>query len=66
MGAKVYRSQAARDAAASGYGSESYWQYLDDAAQRHYDYFAERGMHGMAEEMLSRSLGEALLGNDGE
>lgn len=60
-----FRSRAARDAAASGYGDESYWTYLDRAAAEHFIYFMERGMPERAEAEFTRSLGEALIGNDG-
>lgn len=52
-----YKSQAARDAQASNYGSPSYWQYLDDSAQEHYD----KGYT----DSFTRTLSEALMGNDG-
>lgn len=60
-----YSSQAARDAQASGYGSASYWATLDEAAQRHHDYYMHHGEPEKAAAMLTRSLGEALAGNDG-
>jgi hypothetical protein len=62
----TYQSQAARDAQASGYGGQSYWDYLDRAAREHADYFARNGDPVKAAEMLTRSLSEALRGNDGE
>ncbi len=34
--ASKYKSQAARDAEAMNYGTESYWQYLDQSAQEHF------------------------------
>jgi len=62
----VFTSQAARDAAAMGYGGESYWNYLDGAAQESHDLYMARGDEAKAELMLTRSLGEALAGNDGD
>jgi len=62
----IYQSQAARDAQAGGYGGESYWVALDEAALRMRDYFLRRDDPASAAEMLTRSLGEALRGNDGD
>ena len=62
----TYKSQSARDAQASGYGDPSYWAYLDQATQESHDYYMRHGMPEKATEMLNRSLGEALQGNDGE
>jgi hypothetical protein len=61
-----YKSQAARDAARTGYGDESYWRYLDQSAQEHYDYFMARGDRERAARMLTESLSQALMGNDGD
>ena len=61
----IYQSQSARDAQASGYGGESYWAYLDDAALRTRDYYLRHDDPEMAAKMLTQSLGEALQGNDG-
>lgn len=61
-----YRSQAARDAQAANYGAESYWRYLDEAAEETAVYFADRGDFEAAAEQFTRSLSEALRGNDGE
>lgn len=60
------RSQSARDAKASGYGGERYWRYLDSHAQETHDYYLRRGEPEMAERMLTRSLSESLMGNDGD
>jgi hypothetical protein len=62
---REYESQAARDAAVQGYGDETYWRYLDDAAMRQRDYYRERGDGWEADRMMTRSLTEALVGNDG-
>lgn len=56
----TYRSQSARDAQRSGYGGESYAEYLESKALE----YAER-FPTAAEYFLTRSLGEALAGNDG-
>lgn len=61
-----YKSQSARDAAASGYGKRDYWDYLDQAAQEHYTYFLTRGYPEKAKLMLTQSLSESLMGNDGD
>lgn len=63
---KQYKSQCARDAQRFGYGDERYWDELDEGAQRHYDYFMARGDTATAEEMLTRSLSQALMGNEGD
>ncbi len=47
-----YKSQAARDAEAAGYGDRSYWDYLEKSSIEH--------------DELDRSLSESLMGNDGE
>lgn len=62
---KHYVSQAAGDAAASGYGGPRYADYLEETALRHRDWYAARGNALMAERMLTRDLGAALAGNDG-
>lgn len=62
---KRYASQAARDAQAMGYGSESYWDYLDEAERRNREYWLSRGDEARAADAMSRSLSEALRGNDG-
>lgn len=61
-----YTAQCARDAAASDYGPESYWDDLNESSRRHADYFAARGDIVTAELMLTQSLSEALRGNDGD
>ena len=61
-----YKSQSARDACATGYGGKSYWDYLDQAAQESHDYYRERGETAMADKMLTRSLAESLMGNEGD
>jgi hypothetical protein len=59
-----YEFQAARDAQSMGY-SERYCRYLDESSREHYDYFLRRGDHDTAESILTRSLSEALQGNEG-
>lgn len=61
-----YTSQAARDAQTANYGGPSYWQSLDDAADRHRDYFLRHGDQARADTMHTRSLSEALTGNNGD
>ena len=56
----TYASQSARDAAASGYGGPTYAAYLDRHARELAARFPDR-----ADEFLTRSLSEALAGNDG-
>ena len=61
-----WESQAARDAEASNYGGHSYWQTLDESAKRHRDYWLARGDLGQAKRLMTRTLSEALYGNEGE
>lgn len=63
---RTYDAQSARDAMASRYGGASYWRYLDRSAKEKRDYYLERGDTESAERMMTRSLGEALAGNDGD
>lgn len=63
---RAYKSQAAKDAQKMSYGDVTYWEYLDNSAQSHYEYFMKRGNEEKAKEMFSRSLTKALEGNDGE
>jgi hypothetical protein len=62
----TYRSQSARDAQARGYGTESYWASLDRTAMRYHDLYVARGDTERAAHMLTRSLSEALQGNNGD
>lgn len=61
-----FTSQAARDAAAMGYGGESYWAYLDRATQENHAMWLAKGDHDRAASMLTRSLGESLASNNGD
>ena len=61
---KEYTAQSARDAQRSY--SESYCDYLEQHAQELYAYFTARNEPEKAQEMLTRTLSEALMGNDGE
>ena len=61
-----YESRAANDARDMSYGTEDYWQYLDDAARDNRDYFRRHPELGIdPESMMTRTLSEALAGNDG-
>ena len=60
----TYESQSARDASRAY--EARYCEYLDEAAKRYRDYFTARGMHELAAEMMTRTLGQALVGNDGD
>lgn len=62
---QVYVSQAARDAQAANYGGPSYWTYLDESALEHQSYYLARGESELAARMLTRTLSESLMGNDG-
>lgn len=61
-----YKSRVARTAQSAGYGNKSYWDYLDAHAQRTHDYFFGKGDMETANAMLTQSLGECLMGNDGD
>lgn len=63
---KQYTVQSAIDAQARNYGTESYWDYLETSAKEAYEYYMRYGMKEVAESMLTRSLGEALSGNNGD
>ena len=61
-----YVSQAARDACSQGYGNASYWEQLDAQCLSQRDYFMRNHNSIMAKRILTRSLSEALMGNEGE
>jgi hypothetical protein len=56
--AKQYQAQCARDAQEMNYGSESYWNYLEETAQEDFS----KGVT----DAFTRSLSEALRGNEGD
>lgn len=60
-----YHARAAQEAESNGCGDRAYWDYLERAAHEHADYCAKRGDAPAAARMLTRTLGEALAGNDG-
>jgi hypothetical protein len=60
-----YKAQSARDAKASGYGAKGYWDSLEEHAHELAERFKARGDHQTAARMFTRSLSEALAGNDG-
>jgi hypothetical protein len=62
---QIIRCRASIEAQAGGYGSQSYWDYLDQKARDDYAYFMAKGDKAKAERMLTESLSEALAGNDG-
>lgn len=62
---KNYKSQTARDAEKIKYGNGSYWDYLEETAIQYREYYLSREMPDLAEKMMTRSLEEALQGNDG-
>jgi hypothetical protein len=55
--ARDYFSRSAKDAVRSNYGDRSYWNYLDAHAAE----LAEKGI----EDAYTRTLSEALQGNEG-
>jgi hypothetical protein len=62
----TYQSQAARDAQCANYGGPAYCAYLDRHALELRDYYMRHGDELLAAAMLTRSLSEALAGNNGE
>ena len=60
-----YTSQSARDAQERGYGKPRYWDYLERAAIEKRDYYLRHGDADEAQWMMTRSLSEALRGNEG-
>lgn len=63
--ATTYKSQAARDAQRMQYGDPSYWAYLDAHAEELRASFLRKGQPSKAREMMTRTISEALKGNDG-
>lgn len=61
-----HKSQSARDAERTNYGGPSYWAYLDESAEDHRHYFLAHGDPESAERMMTRTLSEALMGNEGD
>lgn len=62
----IYSSKCAQEAQAQSYGNSYYWNYLDKSSQDHRAYFLRRNDAERAESMMTRSLAETLMGNDGE
>jgi len=60
-----YQSQSAKDAQRAQYGDKGYWDYLEKMAHENYAYYMAKGDETKAKEMLTRSLSDALKGNDG-
>lgn len=60
-----YRSQAARDAQAQGYGTESYWDYLECHAHELHGFYRAKGDWEQADAAFTDSLVAVLKGNDG-
>jgi len=64
---KEYKSQAARDAKAMNYGDQSYWDVLEQHVFENADFIRRHGgSEDEAQKMITRTLGEALAGNDGD
>lgn len=61
-----YKSRSAREARDSGYGDRSYWDYLEQSAHEHHDYYIRHGDQKLADEMFTQSLADALRGNEGD
>jgi hypothetical protein len=61
-----YKSQSARDAQEAGYGDKNYWDYLDKHAQELHDKYMAKGDETKAKSMITRSLSESLMENEGD
>ena len=55
---RTFKSLAAREAQKANYGDASYWEYLD----RHAEELFAKGV----KDALTRTLAEALKGNEGD
>lgn len=64
--AKEYRTEAARNVARSGYGGPEYADYIEQHTLDMAAYYRSRGNDRRADELMSRSIGAALTGNDGD
>lgn len=62
----TYLAACAQDAQRMNYGGPSYWAYLDKASKEGRDYFLRNGDPERAQEQMTRSLSDALRGNDGD
>lgn len=61
-----WRSQAAKDAESSSYGGPGYPLYLEQSAFEHHGRFLAAHDWPQAELMLTRTLSESLMGNEGD
>lgn len=61
-----YQALAAREAQAANYGDKSYWDYLEQHAHELRAKYLAKGNIEQADAMLSRSLSESLVGNNGD
>lgn len=62
---REFQAQSARDAQRTGYGGPTYWEYLERHAHELRDYYLRHDDPERAEEMMTRSLSQSLMGNDG-
>jgi hypothetical protein len=62
---EIYQARDARDAQRASYGKRSYWDYLEQSSIEHHDSYLASGDPDKASEMKTRTLAEALRGNDG-
>ncbi len=60
-----YTVQAAKDAQKAGYGTKSYWDYLEAHGKELQAKFLARGDHDNADLIMNRSLVECMKGNNG-
>jgi len=62
---KGYQARAAREAQETNYGDKVYWDHLEKSARELQAFFLSKGNTVKAAEMLTRSLADALRGNEG-
>lgn len=65
MATKENEARSARDARDMAYGERDYWEYLEHAAKEARDFWLRQGDAVRAREMMTRTLSEALAGNEG-
>lgn len=66
MAGTEYAAQSARDAQRSGYGGPKYADYLEKHATELHAYYTGKGQPEEARRMLTRTLSESLMGNEGD
>lgn len=60
-----YKSRCAKDAQEMGF-EKTYCDYLEESSTRHANYYKDRCLPQKADEMMTRTYCESLIGNDGD